>query len=330
MNTQIAARFCCQLVVIVGIWLGMAQAQADTILKRTWSLQTGWNAVFLDVDPASPKPDDFFSDYVSKLEQVVAFYPAASQMQYLVSPDEEEWNINRWRRWVPAARPEAVLNNLYAMQRGKAYLIKVNAAFTLSFEGAGGPNTPEWVAESFNLTGFAVQAGQVSFARYFAGSDAHNPLLIYQLNNNYWQQIPASTLIKPGEAYWVYCRSASAHSGPLHVKAPGVFRGLAYGSGSVSQVLTLTNYSGSSLTPTLALEQASGFTLLIDQGSVLEPDMVAIDDLVLSLENGDVAGLVIEVNRSGLAAGQSADGLVKVSAAGVDYYVPVSVSKSKY
>src|SRR5262249_20706065 len=58
-----------------------------------------------------------------------------------------------------------------------------------------------------------------TFGKFFSGSKAHVQRRIYRLVNERWAQVtaPDATLMKSGEACWVYCQGASDFQGPLNV-----------------------------------------------------------------------------------------------------------------
>lgn len=80
-----------------------------------------------------------------------------------------------------------------------------------------------WHPNTCTLTGLPVDSALApTFAQFFSGSEAHQRLRIFRLQNGVWKLVrdPASERPQSGEAYWIQTDGASDYQGPLRVKLP--------------------------------------------------------------------------------------------------------------
>jgi hypothetical protein len=146
--------------------------------------------------------------------------------------------------------------NLFTLQGNRAYLIKLpdNAA-QISWTFAGRPvvRRMEWLPDSFNFTGFAVDSvNPPTVQSFFASSPAHAGQRVYRLTNGLWNLVvsPTTTRIARGEAYWIFTRGQSTFAGPLEV-AVEQGNGLDYGGILTERTLTVRNKSTTTNTYTV-------------------------------------------------------------------------------
>lgn len=188
-------------------------------LDQTIRLDPGWNAVFLEVQPANDDPAAVFGG--QPVELCAAWIPAAAKVDSLTDPAALPKKSAQWHMWQPAASPAAFLNNLRAIKGRQALLIKATAAATLTVSGEPVFERRTWVAPSFNFTGFDVDpAAAPTFARFFDGSRAHSDMKIFKLVAGKWQAVAGGETIQRGRAYWVWCSQGSDFQGPLDVSLP--------------------------------------------------------------------------------------------------------------
>src|SRR5262249_20386346 len=150
-------------------------------------------------------------------------------LEFIRDPGLVRWKEDGWSVWYAPQRPDAFLSNLRAIQGNKAYLIYAERACTWNPGGYVVFQAPHWQSDSFNLVGFPVDSvSPPTFAKFFAGSKAHQELRVYRLVDERWVPVnnPGSTPMRAGEACWVYCEGGSDYQGPLAVN-------LAYGKGLV-------------------------------------------------------------------------------------------------
>jgi len=222
--------------------------------QQTIRLQPGWNAVFFEVEPEPRGCDTVFHGI--PVESIWAWNRRFTSVQFLQDPNTLLPDQPEWLTYYPTASPQAFLTNLFIVQGGRPYLVKLGGqqAVDLVLRGRPKIRALEWMSNSFNFVGFHVGAAPaLTFAAFFAPSSAHTGQPIYRMTPaGQWQRIadPASELMRPGEAYWVYCRGASAFQGPLSLAFDGG-DGLDYSRIIVQQMLHIRNSSTANRTVTL-------------------------------------------------------------------------------
>lgn len=232
-------------------------AQAAPVTTQTISLHPGWNAIYLEVQPEPRDPATVFSGF--PVESVWTWYGKTSPVQFIKDPSEGLMEQKGWIAWFSKAE-ENFLTNLFAIQANRAYLVKVSGSLpaTLTVTGTPIPASMRWTPDSFNFTGFHLNpSAPPSFAAFFAPSKAHKGQAMYRLSDQgKWQFInnPAAAIMRPGEAYWIYCEGGSNYSGQLGIDVPS--HGMAYGKGLTRYGVTIKNNASNANTVTLQLQPA--------------------------------------------------------------------------
>lgn len=211
-----------RLSVVVSLALGLlVPSWAEAVRTQHIALRTGWNAVFLEVQPATDQPGEVFRDL--PVETVACFYPGSQEAGLLKPPGGATWREEGWAVWYAPARPESFAANLSAIQSQRAYLILATADAIWTVTGRPRAHRLAWHANSCTFTGLPVdQAAPPTFAEFFRGSPAHQRLRIFQLQTGQWKRVldPASTRVRSGEAYWIQSDGPSTWPGPLWVNLP--------------------------------------------------------------------------------------------------------------
>ncbi len=215
------------LLLATGAPLAAQGAAFDQVL----TLQPGWNAVFLEVEPEPAEIDVVFAGQPA-ITGIWGWFPPVGRVEFLADPGDGLLQLTGWRGWHPPGSPEVVLTNLYALEAHRSYLIEVGGSAPVVVTVSGRPimRPVEWVPSSFNLTGFRVNpAAPPTFASFLAASSAHAGQPIYGLDAlGVWQLLdPAVTTINSGEAYWVFTQGPSDFQGPLEVETQS-FEGLEH------------------------------------------------------------------------------------------------------
>jgi len=206
---------------MLAITLLAAGAVNAADLQQVLTLQPGWNAIHVDVQPEHPEIETVFAGI--PILSVWRYKPDVGGAQFIRDPSEGLENIEGWYGWFPQPKPEAFLSNLYMIDGGTTYLVRVdgNASHQVTLTGKPEFRAPRWMPDGFTLTGLpVVPANAPSFAEFFENSPAHLGQPIYQLSaNGQWQLItaPASTSIDYGRAYWIYTKGNSKFQGPMQV-----------------------------------------------------------------------------------------------------------------
>jgi hypothetical protein len=218
-----------------------ANIGSATPRTQTLSIEAGWNAVFLQVEPTEHDPAVLLKD--TPFEIVSAFFPTVTSLQFISDPEQQQWKKENWATWYAPSREDSALSSLGAIYGNKGYLIFSSRAFQWSVSGEARLRPPRWQPDSFNLAGLPVsQDSTLTFETYFASSPAHLGQPIYALLDGKWSLIrnPAATLIKAGQAYWIFCKGASDYQGPIGVKLSGGTN-LNFGTLASEQTITLQN-----------------------------------------------------------------------------------------
>jgi hypothetical protein len=201
------------LLSLLAVGPGTGKAQTVT---QTFQLRNGWNSIWLEVEPTNAETAVVFGNL--PVSSVWTYVAKNSPIQFIQDQTEDQFNQPAWLRYFPAGKSEAFLNNLFAVQGLRAYLVKLtNGPATLTVTGRPVVRAVKWTTDSFNLRGFPVNPAQLpTFATFFGPSTAHAGQRIYQLGNDgHWAQVDVSAAMKHGEAYWVYAQGASTYPGPL-------------------------------------------------------------------------------------------------------------------
>jgi hypothetical protein len=237
------------LFTLLGVLPAFAQWTNQTIVLRP-----GWNSVFLEIQPEPRECDALFAGV--PVDSVWAWNRRFSPVQFIQDPGELIPGEPDWLTYLPTSHLARATMNLFTLQGSRAYLIKLpeNAAqVSWTFSGRPLVRRLEWLSDSFNFTGFHVEAvNPPTFQNLFASSPAHAGQRVYRLVNGSWSQVvsPTVTRLARGEAYWIFCRGQSTFAGPLGV-AVEQGHGLDYGRILTEQTLTLRNNSATTNTFTI-------------------------------------------------------------------------------
>ena len=244
------------LLLISSITSNLSHAQVST---QTFTLQPGWNAIFLEVQPADNSAASVFGNL--PVASVWTRAERLSPVDFIQNPSEAAFNNSTWLRWFPASRPEALLNNLFAVFANRSYLIRVTngAPFVWSVAGRPSLRRPDWVPDSYNLRGLPVDpSAPPTFLSFFRYSKAHYDTAtsqlqkIYRLNSatGQWQLVAPADPVQSGAAYWIYTRGASDYLAPLTPKLE-LGDGLDFGLELAELNLNLANLTTGPITTTV-------------------------------------------------------------------------------
>jgi hypothetical protein len=222
--------------------------------QQTISLQPGWNAVFFEVDPQPRDCDTIFQGI--PVESVWGWNRRFTSVQFVQDPNTLLPEDSEWLAYFPASSLHAVVTNLWIIQGGRAYLVKLGGTRAVNLVVTGRPRIRpiQWLSDSFNFVGGRVDgASPPTFADFFASSPSHAGQEILRLGSDgKWHKVgsPASDRMRRGEAFWVYCKGQSQYQGPLSV-AFDVGDGLDYARILAEQTLRIQNASASPRTITV-------------------------------------------------------------------------------
>jgi len=198
-------------------------ARAQTITQNI-TLQPGWNAVWLEVQPTANRTDTIFSTL--PVASVWTRAERLSSVEFIQDPSEEAFNQAGWLGWFHPSRPEAFIGNLFALHANRAYLIKLTNSTPVNWSVVGRPSLRRlaWVPDSYNLRGLPVDpASPPTFLNFFRPSKAHYDAAagqlqrVYRLNSasGQWQLVSPGETMQSGAAYWIYSQGPSDYVAPL-------------------------------------------------------------------------------------------------------------------
>jgi hypothetical protein len=319
-------------MVLACLGLAAASARADTKRLQTLELRQGWNSVYLEVGPTNGDPGMVFSN--APVDIVATFFPSDRPVEFVQNPSAIRWNKDGWGVWYAPRRQDAFLSTLFTIYGNRAFLIHAEQGCTVNLEGKVSLETVHWKSDSFNHIGFSLDAqSPPTFQKFFAGSIAHRNCRIYRLINDTWTPVldAVGTLMRSGEAYWVYAEGGSDYQGPLTVKSD-VGNGLGF-LGQGTHTLTFVNNSPDPLSVTAELRDASVplryVAKAISPGKAEEVtiDLPAVYQLN-TLEPGAASALRLQAKMEALTlSGQST--LLKISTdLGVVLWVPVAARRT--
>lgn len=309
---------------LLALALGLLPASGATAQTTTQSftLVPGWNSIHVEVDPANPAPAAVFGSL--PIEQVWSYFPTVSPVEYIASPADGLWNVAGWNVWLPPSQPDAQLTNLFAIQGGRSFLIKLTgtANATLTVTGRPSYRTIKWKPDSFTLTGLPVDpAVTVRAGDFFASSSAHAGQLRYRLDpTGTWFPLADTATLRAGVAYWILTKGPSNFTAPLQLDLGGTTL-LDYGDDSDRRPLKVIN--NGTLAATVSLANPSSLPLVLGANDA-SGNLVwtPLTSTTFEVAAGQTATLDVGLRRATLPATLS--GLLTVSAQGVRYAVAVA------
>lgn len=246
--------------------------QAACVAQQNITLQPGWNAIWIGVDPQVKELATVFAGM--PVASVWRWRPDQGGAKFVVDPAEGLDSLTGWFGWFPPSKPEAFLSGLYQLEPNTAYLVKLEGTQSRQLTVAGTPiyTAKQWQPDAYTLTGITVDSSNPpSFSEYFTGSAAHQGQPIYKLGSDgRWTQVtsPDTETLSPNRAYWIRTQGVSDWSGPMRlVLEQG--ESLEFGKSLDRSRLVLRNLSGAN--GSFTLNRLGGNTLPMVYG-VQEPD----------------------------------------------------------
>jgi hypothetical protein len=233
-------------------------------VEQTISLEPGWNAVYLEVQPEPRECELVFQNI--PIASVWCWNPKSSSAQYISTPPSpESLQVGHplWLAYFPPGQPEHIATSLFKVIGGKAYLIKLNGIQQVQWTIKGEPRLPsiDWQANTYSLSGYHLSDGGAAptFGDFFSASPAHEGRPIFRLAETgghwEWHSVGSNDHMRRAEAYWTSCHWSSDFTGPLELETE-LADGLAYGKILVEQTLKIRNLSDSNATVDISLRSS--------------------------------------------------------------------------
>jgi len=246
-----------------------------------------------------------------------------------------------WAIWYAPTRSDAFLSNLYQLYGGKSFLMHATTNATITLTGTTPLVKPTWTPNSYNFIGFSLaEPGAPTFKQFFGGSPDHDHNQIYRLVNGTWRQVldPTNTVMKSGEAFWIFCRGRSDYPGPLEAStriglglllnnAGGgdvVFRNRAQHPVSlVVEHLTSEGQPVPISTPVMAIDEETGGLRTVS--AVFDPSH--FEQAFPALEPGEAIRLPLELRLNEAGPGTRHSLLKVTSDLGTITYIPITSTR---
>ena len=217
-------------------------------ISQDIELTEGWNSVYLKVQPEPRQCQYQFKDL--PIEGVWCWNPKESPMQYIdqiTDPNEVLFNHEDWLVYFPLDKPEHVISNLFTLQGGKCYMIKVSADTAWEYKGKPVLPENEWISGRLNLAGFHIDdSNPLDMAEFWGSAQYHNQS-VFSLVNGQWEGIDIfgeDKYVKmiPDHVYVTSFSYSSDFVGPISIVTEQS-QGLDFGKLLVKQILTITNHT---------------------------------------------------------------------------------------
>ncbi|MBP7243512.1 hypothetical protein, partial [Amaricoccus sp.] len=199
---------------------GYNESCSGGFCTQQFSLVTGWNAVWLEVQPEPDDSETVFSGL--PLSSVWTWNPRSS-VEFVQDPSEERLQMTDFLGYFPPERPESFVNNLQAVKAYRPYLIRVTSPATWTVTGRPSLRAPRWLPSSYNLVGAPVDptGAAPSLQTFFRGSSAHAGRAAFRLSpDGTWNPIAPGDLLRTGEAFWIWTEGGSQFQGPFDIEIP--------------------------------------------------------------------------------------------------------------
>jgi len=232
--------------IVALLWAACGVPAFGQWTQQTFQLQTGWNSIYLEIDPVPAEADALFAGKpITAVWMRMEDSGASPTSPNCTDPNDPSCaaaNDTLWRQWVPPADPGAFLNTLRLIRGGQVYLINATAAATLTLTGKPNPASTRY-HQGFNLTGFHVDPdGAPSFQTYLAPAAAPKNVRIFTVQTN-GALLEVTSLTNPitvGKGYWVKADAETRYDGPVTIDADSL-RGFDFDRDFVSRSMTLKN-----------------------------------------------------------------------------------------
>lgn len=235
---------------------GLVPVVRGQILQQQFSLQPGWNTVFLEVDPVPSAANTVFvTTPANAIERVWTWRPASDDARWnVINPEDPNLSADTqtaWRLWLPPTNPTVFLSSLLDVSGGQVYLISCTQAATLTVRGVPDDTKTRW-QPGFNVAGFYVDQAPPSFQTYLAPSAPHAGAKVFTLGASGALTAVAnlSTPITAGRGFWVSCGAFTTYDGPLSIN-PLSLSGLIYNRFAAEKSLQFENLASAARTVTM-------------------------------------------------------------------------------
>ncbi|MBA4386930.1 MAG: hypothetical protein C0404_03050 [Verrucomicrobia bacterium] len=232
-------------------------------MSQDIELSPGWNSVFLLVQPEPGDCDSIFAAAPCPVEAVCSYNSGFSSVQFVDDPSVLSPAPADWLQWLSPTNAMYSTRNLFTLQCGKPYLIKLAASATsTTWRVVGRPMLKDivWKENAYNLVGFMVDTNvplRQSFQTFFSGCPQLAPTNVFRLQGSSWVRLsnPSGTMMRSGEAFWIKATGYTAFQGALTVDT-GQRAGLDYGASLLENTACIQNHSAAAITASVSFVSA--------------------------------------------------------------------------
>ncbi|MER2493061.1 hypothetical protein [Catenovulum sediminis] len=302
---------------------------ANTLQTQTISLNQGWNAVYLMVEPQSDDLNTLLSD--TKIDMIASYFAPLSSVEFIDEPNEQNWKSAQWHKWIAPGREDSFLTNLYRLNSGRGYLVHATDDFNWQITGEVKFLKPNWQANAFTLIGFEVdETLPLTFADFFESSAAHQDLVAYRLIDDKWTLItePNQTIVEPNQAYWIYSQGNSEFYGSLQIS--GVSSdGMVFQPGNNRYEIVVKNIgripADFLFKSVLGTDNSTPVPVAIELDSVAESELVSDITNYTSpfLLQGDKTKVSFVLQKNQINGQSARKSLLQISGFGIKRLIPI-------
>lgn len=356
-KTLITGREFLRLTIAILLLTGGTPAHAQW-QSVTYSLKSGWNAIYLHGEAKYATPDVLFgSGDASNIQEIWRWNPNPNEVQFTETPLITSAGTPEWSKWIRGGGG----NTLSDMRGQSAYLVKCGAAkatYSVPIVQKLLPPSSVWMRQGANLLGFPARtSGNPTFSNYFASFPAAiaantkiykyvggdlgplNPLQVFS---------PLVEVLDRNSAYWFSSEVVGDFYAPLEIDLSNP-EGIAFGKTASVVTALIRNRTAAPVTVTMAEVASavppSGQTAIeagvpLTLGKIIGLDW-NYDDPISGANNTVVIGpestveIRFGVNRAhasmaGAPANASFASLLRFTDSGnlMDVYLPVTANKT--
>ncbi|MDC3255294.1 hypothetical protein OAV21_02750 [bacterium] len=265
------------------------QALLGVEVVQTLSLNSGWNAVWLEVSPEDDQGNPLLiqdalasTDFV--IDKIARRSLGAGPANFVDDPNalSNSYNSDSWEIW--SRNPESGEGAVISARGNHAYMVHVVAvegktngdpAGTISVRGKVDFTRLSWLKGSYNLVGFGVE-GQPTFDSLLGAAGvlvndlsvapAQPTVLKLESATGHWITVSGGDPVESGRAYWInapFDLISNTYSCPVAIDFFGTTTGrLNFGDGPGD--LKIENFPGEEPSPVLVLRRELTFSNLDD------------------------------------------------------------------
>lgn len=251
-------------MTIVAVAITAAPALGQWV-EQSFNLQSGWNSIFLEVDPAPDSADELFFGLPIDAVWTRAQFGLIAGPPECADPDDPTCAprpADQWWVWLAATHPGRIVTTLRVIRGGRTYLIHATQSTTLTVTGIPDSARTNWRG-GFSHVGFHVTddaKAAPTFLDYLAPSGAHANAMVFEtLPDGTPSPIADLSVAKitSGKGYWVSSDAALSYDGPISIGNASL-RGIDYDVALNEHALELENLGDTPANVTLAY--TSSFT----------------------------------------------------------------------